>query len=203
MCRYKQTVDCVLAFRDSKHTNVKQQVMLLIPKMSEFAPEKFVLSYLEPCTAHLLSVLANKSHANSIAFQAFGQMIAPLAGPTSSRELARRLQCRLPDIEREMLDALAVKGSREQAKRSTCVEAITCVGVMAEVRSRHHVPGAEQLVACSFALLHAQALLLSTACSRQVKLWQQIRRRNAKGSQSLCRRLGRCGSQRCFGCSSR
>ena len=131
--RYKQTVDCVLAFRDSKHTNVKQQVMLLIPKMSEFAPEKFVLSYLEPCTAHLLSVLATKSHANSIAFQAFGQMIAPLAGPTSSRELARRLQCRLPDIEREVHDALAVKSSREQAKRSTCVEAITCVGVMAEV----------------------------------------------------------------------
>ena len=131
--RYKQTVDCVLAFRDSKHTNVKQQVMLLIPKMSEFAPEKFVLSYLEPCTAHLLSVLANKSHANSIAFQAFGQMIAPLAGPTSCRELARRLQCRLPDIEKEVLDALAVKSSREQAKRSTCVEAVTCVGVMAEV----------------------------------------------------------------------
>jgi hypothetical protein len=124
----------VLAFRDSKHTNVKQQVMLLIPKMSEFAPEKFVLSYLEPCTAHLLSVLVNKSHANSIAFQALGQMLVPLAGPTSCRELQRRLQCRLPDIEKEILDALAVKGSREQAKRSMCIEAITCIGIMAEVR---------------------------------------------------------------------
>ena len=132
--RYKQTVDTILAFRDSKHANVKQQVMLLIPKMSEFAPEKFVLSYLEPCTTHLLSVLANKSHANSIAFQALGQMLLPLGATSSRRELQRRLQGRLPDIEKEMLDALVAKGPREQAKRSMCMEAITCIGVMAEAR---------------------------------------------------------------------
>jgi hypothetical protein len=134
--RYKQTVDTVLAFRDSKHTNVKQQVMLLIPKMSEFAPEKFVLSYLEPCTAHLLSVVANKSHAGSIAFQAFGQMISPLAGPTSCKELQRRLQPSLPDIEREISEALATKTNKEQAKRNACIEAIDCVGILAEVFSR-------------------------------------------------------------------
>lgn len=128
-------MDTVLAFRDSKHTNVKQQVMLLIPKMSEFAPEKFVLSYLEPCTAHLLSVIASRSPATGIAFQAFGQMIAPLAAPTSCRELQRRLQPRLADIEKEIGEALAVRSTRENTKRNTCVEAITCVAVMAEVRA--------------------------------------------------------------------
>ena len=121
-------MDTVLALRDSKHTNVKQQVMLLIPKMSEFAPEKFVLSYLEPCTAHLLSVLANKNYAGGVAFQAFGQMISPLAGRTSCRELQRRLAPRLQDIEREITAEITAKGSsKEQSKRSACLEAITCL----------------------------------------------------------------------------
>lgn len=134
--RYKQTVDTVLTFRDSKHTNVKQQVINLIPKMSEFAPEKFVLSYLEPCTDHLLSVLSSKTLPGGIAFQAFGQMIAPLAGPNSVKELQGRLLTRLPTIEHEVADALSFKNARDPAKRNTCMEAITCVGVMAEARSR-------------------------------------------------------------------
>lgn len=126
-------MDTVLSFRDSKHTNVKQQVISLIPKMSEFAPEKFVLSYLEPCTDHLLSVLSSKSLPSGIAFQALCQMIAPLAGSTSCKELQARLQSRLPDIEHEISEALSSRSLRDPSKRTTCIEAITCVGGIAEV----------------------------------------------------------------------
>jgi hypothetical protein len=123
----------VLSFRDSRYTNVKQQVISLIPKMSEFAPEKFVLSYLEPCTDHLLSILTSRSLPGGIPFQALCQMIAPLADSSSCKELQARLQSRLPDVEREILEALSARCSRDATKRATCMEAITCVGGIAEV----------------------------------------------------------------------
>ena len=198
-------MDTVLTFRDSKHTNVKQQVINLIPKMSEFAPEKFVLSYLEPCTDHLLSVLSSKTLPGGIAFQAFGQMIAPLAGPNSVKELQGRLLTRLPTIAHEVADALSYKNVRDPTKRNTCMEAITCVGVLAEVRpcrpSCLSQPPAADKGKRGCDAVHERAEVLLNETSADVCFAQRGCHSLRLSPLDACRRSECCGRPRCTACS--
>lgn len=128
--RYKQTVDTVLMMRDSKHITLKSCVLTLFPRMSEFAPEKFVISYLDPCTQHLLHIMrsGNTKLANE-AIESFGKMIKPLACPTSVAELRARLAKYIPDIEREVGEAFNQKKDRTQF----CVTSMGVSATLAEV----------------------------------------------------------------------
>jgi serine/threonine-protein kinase mTOR len=135
-------VDTVLYLRDSKYVNVKMQVMLLIPKMSAFAPEKFVVAYLDTCTQHLLNVMSKDppSLANT-AFTCFGQMLAPLAAPQSVMGLRSNLQQYLPEIEAQILDACSPKQQntrQDHARRTMAAEAIACAATLAEVWLSFH-----------------------------------------------------------------
>ena len=135
-CRYKQTVDTVLMLRGSKHVNVKMQVMLLIPKMSSFAPEKFVVAYLDMCTQHLLDVMTRDSPALAVAaFASFGQMLTPLAAPQSVTDLRSKMQRYLPDIEAQIMDACSCRqhAKQDHARRHMAVEAVSCAATLAEV----------------------------------------------------------------------
>lgn len=129
-CRYKQTVDTVLMMRDSKHITLKSCVLTLFPRMSEFAPEKFVISYLDPCTQHLLHIMrSGYTKLANEAIESFGKMIKPLACPTSVAELRARLAKYIPDIEREMVDAFSQKKDRAQF----CITSMGVSATLAEV----------------------------------------------------------------------
>lgn len=130
-------MDTVLYLRDSKHMNVKMQVMLLIPKMSSFAPEKFVVAYLHTCTQHLLNVMTREQPSLAIAaFTSFGQMLTPLAAPQSVTDLRTKMQQYLPDIEAQILEACSPKhqnAKQDHARRAMVLEAMSCAATLAEV----------------------------------------------------------------------
>lgn len=47
----------MLRFKDSKDKLIRRAVLLLIPRLAAFAPERFATDYLSKCIAHVLSVL--------------------------------------------------------------------------------------------------------------------------------------------------
>ena len=57
LARYKEVVETVLRFRDSKEKLIRRAVLVLVPRMAAFAPERFASEYLNKCITHLLSVL--------------------------------------------------------------------------------------------------------------------------------------------------
>ena len=50
LARYREVVDTVLAFRESKERLLRRAVITLIPRLASFAPERFAVAYLKPCT---------------------------------------------------------------------------------------------------------------------------------------------------------
>lgn len=57
LARYKEVVETVLQFRDSKDRYIRRAVLSLIPRLAAFAPRRFASSYLTISVKHLLSVL--------------------------------------------------------------------------------------------------------------------------------------------------
>ncbi len=57
LARYREVVETVLRFRDSKEKLIRHAVITLLPLLAAFAPERFSRTYLTVATAHLLSVL--------------------------------------------------------------------------------------------------------------------------------------------------
>ena len=57
LARYREVVETVLRFRESKERLIRRAVISLLPKLAAFAPERFAATYLKQCTNYLLSVL--------------------------------------------------------------------------------------------------------------------------------------------------
>ena len=57
LARYREVVETVLRFRDSKEKLIRRAVIALIPRLAAFAPERFAATYLRVCSEHLLGVL--------------------------------------------------------------------------------------------------------------------------------------------------
>ena len=61
LARYKEVVDAVLHFRDSKGDNrehlLRRAAIDLIPRLAAFAPERFAATYLTISTDFLLTTL--------------------------------------------------------------------------------------------------------------------------------------------------
>lgn len=57
LARYREVVETVLRFRESKERLVRRAVISLLPRLAAFAPERFAATYLKQCTNYLLSVL--------------------------------------------------------------------------------------------------------------------------------------------------
>ena len=57
LARYREVVETVLRFRESKERLIRRAVISLLPRLSAFAPERFAATYLKQCTNYLLSVL--------------------------------------------------------------------------------------------------------------------------------------------------
>ncbi len=59
LARYKDVVSTVLAYTRSNEKLIRRAVIQMLPRLAAFAPERFAMKYLQPCTAYLLSVLRN------------------------------------------------------------------------------------------------------------------------------------------------
>ena len=73
LARYREVVDTVLAFRESKERLIRRAVITLIPRLASFAPERFAVAYLRPCTGgccpqHLDSVVLKPALCSHISW---------------------------------------------------------------------------------------------------------------------------------------
>jgi FKBP12-rapamycin complex-associated protein len=77
-CRYREVVETVLRFKDSKEKLIRRAVIRLLPRLAAFAPERFAQDYLHKCIAHLLAVLKHTAERGS-SFAALADMASSLA----------------------------------------------------------------------------------------------------------------------------
>ena len=57
LARYREVVEVVLHFRESKEKLIRRAVISLIPRLAAFAPERFAATYLPTCTDYLINTL--------------------------------------------------------------------------------------------------------------------------------------------------
>ena len=57
LARYREVVEIVLHFRDSKEKQIQRAVISLIPRLAAFAPERFAATYLDTCVDYLISIV--------------------------------------------------------------------------------------------------------------------------------------------------
>lgn len=60
MHRYKEVVETVLRYRESKEKLIRRAVIVLLPRMAAFSPERFASEYLQKATHYLISVLKHQ-----------------------------------------------------------------------------------------------------------------------------------------------
>eukprot|EP00882_Tetradesmus_deserticola_P018605 GHRQ01019983.1.p1 GENE.GHRQ01019983.1~~GHRQ01019983.1.p1 ORF type:complete len:439 (+),score=205.09 GHRQ01019983.1:451-1767(+) len=78
LARYREVVETVLRFKDSKEKLIRRAVIRLLPRLAAFAPERFAQDYLHKCIAHLLAVLKHANERGS-SFAALADMASSLA----------------------------------------------------------------------------------------------------------------------------
>lgn len=57
LARYREVVEIVLHFRESKEKQIQRAVISLIPRLAAFAPERFAATYLNTCVDYLISIV--------------------------------------------------------------------------------------------------------------------------------------------------
>ncbi len=58
--RYKEVVETVLRFKDSKEKQIRRAVMVLLPRLAAFSPERFAAEYLGRALTYLIAVLKHQ-----------------------------------------------------------------------------------------------------------------------------------------------
>ncbi|DBA66640.1 TPA: hypothetical protein ACH3X2_002209 [Trebouxia sp. C0005] len=123
LARYREVVETVLRFRESKERLIRRAVISLLPRLAAFAPERFAATYLKQCTNYLLSVLKFPSE-RGVGFTALGEMAMSLAKVGAHSVMGPLL----PRVADQIKEAISVKGRA----RPNCPEALQCVGVLAQ-----------------------------------------------------------------------
>ncbi len=57
LARYKEVVETVLRFRDSRDKQIRRAVISLIPRLAAFAPRRFAFMYLKTGVEYLITTL--------------------------------------------------------------------------------------------------------------------------------------------------
>ena len=57
LARYREVVEIVLHFRESKEKQIQRAVISLIPRLAAFAPERFAATYLSTCVDYLINIV--------------------------------------------------------------------------------------------------------------------------------------------------
>lgn len=63
LARYREVVEIVLHFRESKEKLIRRAVISLIPRLAAFAPERFAATYLSTCTDYLINIVKCEPHS--------------------------------------------------------------------------------------------------------------------------------------------
>ena len=124
LARYREVVEMVLQYRDSREKIIKSSVVSLLPRVAAFAPERFAESYLEESMTFLLNALKS-SNERPAAFSAIGQMAQALGH--ASVHATKQMGTHLTSISTLIRDVLVTKKGKK-----ICVEAIECVGALAQ-----------------------------------------------------------------------
>ncbi|KAF5842966.1 armadillo-type protein [Dunaliella salina] len=138
LARYKEVVETVLRFKDSKEKQIRRAVMVLLPRLAAFSPERFAAEYLGRALTYLIAVLKNQPERGA-AFSAIAAMSAALAdvGCASAFEAC------LPAISAQMKESI---GLAKLKSRVSCPEALECAGVLARALGPVWRPHAAQLL---------------------------------------------------------
>eukprot|EP00198_Chlamydomonas_reinhardtii_P008241 XP_001697578.1 target of rapamycin, growth-regulatory PI3K-like protein kinase [Chlamydomonas reinhardtii] len=129
LARYKEVVENVFRYKDSKEKNIRRAVIHLLPRMAAFSPERFASEYLARAIAFLLIVLKNPPERGA-AFAALADMAAALARVNCAAgvsevlvqaltQVANALPELLEDIQYQLLDLLSLVLSKRPFNSST------------------------------------------------------------------------------------
>ncbi|GAX78992.1 hypothetical protein CEUSTIGMA_g6432.t1 [Chlamydomonas eustigma] len=123
LARYKEVVETVLRFKDSKEKQIRRAVIVLLPRLAAFSPERFVSAeYLSKALVHLISVLKHQPERGA-AFAA----IADMCAATKEMACGAIFESKLPEIAMHIRESIVLP---KQKPRIVCPEAIQCVGVL-------------------------------------------------------------------------
>ena len=84
-------VETVLRFKDSKEKTIRRGVLVLLPRLASFSPERFAAEYLGRSLGHLLSVLKHQPE-RCVCGGGGGMCVWPHLRPTA-RVLSVGLRC--------------------------------------------------------------------------------------------------------------
>ncbi|PNW79096.1 hypothetical protein CHLRE_09g400553v5 [Chlamydomonas reinhardtii] len=129
LARYKEVVENVFRYKDSKEKNIRRAVIHLLPRMAAFSPERFASEYLARAIAFLLIVLKNPPERGA-AFAALADMAAALARVNCAAGFEGCLSPIYVAI-REALSAPPAARAAARPRPATCYEALQCVGMLA------------------------------------------------------------------------
>lgn len=127
LARYREVVHTVLQFRDHKEKTVRHSVVLLIPQLAFYAPERFARTYLRVCLSYLMGLIRGGGTERTLAFGSLADMISAVS--LSTVRIGR------PEME-EYLPSLAVYlreavGGKSKGRQSSITpEALHCIGVL-------------------------------------------------------------------------
>ncbi|GBG00672.1 target of rapamycin kinase [Raphidocelis subcapitata] len=123
LARYREVVETVLRFKDSREKLIRRAVIALLPRLAAFAPERFAQDYLSKCISHLLSVLRHPSERGA----AFGA-IADMATSLAAVGCAGGFRDCLPAIAAQVRDAVAPRGGPGGALSSSTPKLASAAG---------------------------------------------------------------------------
>jgi len=137
--RYKEVVETVLRFKDSKEKQIRRAVIVLLPRLAAFSPERFVPEYAAKALNHLISVLKHQPERGA-AFAAIADMSVALM----SIGCVSVFDANLPAIAMHIRESLTAAAKLKP--RVTCPEALQCVGVLSFALERNWEPLVAQLL---------------------------------------------------------
>uniref|UniRef100_A0A7R9YR22 Serine/threonine-protein kinase TOR n=1 Tax=Chlamydomonas euryale TaxID=1486919 RepID=A0A7R9YR22_9CHLO len=138
LARYKEVVETVLRFKDSKEKQIRRVVIVLLPRLAAFSPERFASEYLSKSLSHLISVLKHQPERGS-AFAA----IAEMAGALSHVGCQSVFEGCMHAIMLQIRDSIGLSKSKV---RVGCLEALMCVGALAKALKKSWEPCVTQLL---------------------------------------------------------
>eukprot|EP00798_Chlamydomonas_sp_ICE-L_P022752 gene22752-29919_t len=139
LARYKEVVETVLRFKDSKEKLIRRAVITLLPRIAAFSPERFSTEYLSKSINHLISVLKHQPERGS-AYTAIAEMSAALA----NAHCALAFEPHVQNIAMQMKETIGPK--QKTGARASCPEALHCAGVLAKSLGSMWKSTASQLI---------------------------------------------------------
>lgn len=137
MSRYKEVASFVLKYREIRNPLVRQSITALLPRIAHFLRDRFVSSYLKICMDHLLNVM-RKADERESGFHALAEMASAVG---------KELKEYLPIIMSILKDAI-----NPPRRGRPSLEAVACVGALADAIGPDMKPYVEGLLDSMFAL---------------------------------------------------